>query len=292
VDTAASELSAEIVTASDDATASNDTAQTEPIKTEASLAPEGEPSAPDESVLSRGPPQSLPAEVAAVDEHIESSTSSKQRDAEVQPNHTQCTLDVVPPSSEAVANANSSENVAPNIEDAPTLANDAIHLETAASDAEEHATLLESQAMDASARAAIEEARQAGIIALRELLNRPRVTHITPAVGWGCTFMTDVEGHWEFFNKQVTESSVLSWDSDGSLTLVDNGYFVHGGDAVDKGPGDIRVLRAMVELKEKYPDRVILILGNRDVNKLRIVSELHPDHLGKNPVFWDARHTT
>ena len=104
--------------------------------------------------------------------------------------------------------------------------------------------------------------------------------------------MTDVEGHWEYFQKQVDKSPVLTWADDGTLTLADNGYVVHGGDAVDKGPGDIRVLRAMINLKERYPDRVVLILGNRDVNKLRIVSELAPQYWGKNPVKWDPKHTT
>ena len=58
-----------------------------------------------------------------------------------------------------------------------------------------------------------------------------------------------------------------------------------------QGPGDIRVLRALLELKEKHPDRVFLILGNRDVNKLRLPTELLPGHLGSNSVFWDPGHT-
>ena len=59
-----------------------------------------------------------------------------------------------------------------------------------------------------------------------------------------------------------------------------------------QGPGDIRVLRALTRLKEKYPDRVFLILGNRDVNKLRLPSELLPERLGASSVFWDPGHTT
>eukprot|EP00035_Acanthoeca_spectabilis_P030059 m.7658 g.7658 ORF g.7658 m.7658 type:complete len:2009 (-) comp3982_c0_seq1:1786-7812(-) len=165
-------------------------------------------------------------------------------------------------------------------------------LNLAAREAEKQAYELETQAKNAEAIAAAHAARQTGISVLRELLNRPRHMKIDPSPGWSCTFMTDVEGHWEFFKKQVDEAKVLSWRDDGMLDLAENGYFVHGGDAVDKGPGDIRVLRVLVNLKERCPDRVFLILGNRDVNKLRMWSELSPSHLGENPVIWDSRHTS
>jgi hypothetical protein len=57
-----------------------------------------------------------------------------------------------------------------------------------------------------------------------------------------CGFLSDVEGNWDFFLKYVEISKVLSW-SDGSktqLVLKDDCRFVFGGDAVDKGTGDIR----------------------------------------------------
>ena len=44
--------------------------------------------------------------------------------------------------------------------------------------------------------------------------------------------------------------------------------------AVDKGTGDIRFVRHMLQLKTAYPDRVHLIMGNRDCNKLRLHTEL------------------
>ena len=52
-----------------------------------------------------------------------------------------------------------------------------------------------------------------------------------------------------------------------------------GGDAFDRGEGDIRIGRLLVDLKLRYPDRVFLILGNRDVNKTRLTSELHPSEM-------------
>ena len=54
---------------------------------------------------------------------------------------------------------------------------------------------------------------------------------------------------------------------------------MYGGDAGDKGPGDIRLVRALVALKRRYPRRVYLLVGNRDLNKLRFVAELSPDDM-------------
>jgi len=104
--------------------------------------------------------------------------------------------------------------------------------------------------------------------------------------------MTDVEGNWEYFNVLVERSPVVSWAEGGTrLQLAAGGYFVHGGDSPDKGPGDIRVVSAMVQLKMKHPDRVFLILGNRDINKLRFGSELAAGaDTSKVDVFWDAKH--
>lgn len=51
-------------------------------------------------------------------------------------------------------------------------------------------------------------------------------------------------------------------------------HFVYGGDAVDKGPGDVRLVRSLASLKSRHPDRVHLLVGNRDLNKLRLTSEL------------------
>ena len=100
-------------------------------------------------------------------------------------------------------------------------------------------------------------------------------------------FCTDVEGNWEYFCRFVELSDALSFvhmkfDEAGAaaeLLLKDGWMFVFGGDAVDKGPdngpgGSIRFVRTLVALKEKYGDRVVLILGNRDINKMRLTSEL------------------
>jgi hypothetical protein len=57
--------------------------------------------------------------------------------------------------------------------------------------------------------------------------------------------------------------------------LRDGCHFIFGGDSCDRGHCDIRFLKDMISLKERYPDRVHFILGNRDVNKLRLPVQLH-----------------
>ena len=52
-----------------------------------------------------------------------------------------------------------------------------------------------------------------------------------------------------------------------------------GGDACDKGPGSIRLCTCLVDLKQRHPGRVTLLIGNRDGNKMRLTSELHADEI-------------
>ena len=93
--------------------------------------------------------------------------------------------------------------------------------------------------------------------------------------------MTDIEGNWEYLLQYVGLSPALElrgFAEDGSaiLHLADSWHFVHGGDCCDKGNatgGSVRVVRTLNALKRKYPDRVTLILGNRDINKMRLLAE-------------------
>lgn len=109
-------------------------------------------------------------------------------------------------------------------------------------------------------------------------------------------YTSDIEGHWEYFLDYVSRSNVLEWEqTEGPfhrLKLQPNTQFVYGGDAIDKGPGDIRLCRLLVGLKQRYPDRVHLLVGNRDLNKIRFSTELSDHELGLNVghigrPFWD-----
>lgn len=87
-------------------------------------------------------------------------------------------------------------------------------------------------------------------------------------------FVTDVEGNLNFLSRWVLSSRVLVFEA-GRLEFVhDHAYFVYGGDVMDKGPGGVRLARLLVSLKRRYPERVRLLVGNRDLNKLRFTAEL------------------
>ena len=60
-----------------------------------------------------------------------------------------------------------------------------------------------------------------------------------------------MKGQWEYFATLVKHSDILFWDDWGELDLKENGYLVHGGDATDKGCGDIQVVKALVGLKQR-----------------------------------------
>lgn len=57
--------------------------------------------------------------------------------------------------------------------------------------------------------------------------------------------------------------------------------FVFGGDAFDKGVGDLRIANMLVDLKDRHPSRVALLIGNRDANKMKLTSELHASDISR-----------
>ena len=86
-------------------------------------------------------------------------------------------------------------------------------------------------------------------------------------------YCTDVEGNLAYFRRYVARSGVLRFDDDGAssprLSLVhERAHFVFGGDLFDQGDGDLRLSRLLVDLKRRFPDRVTLLMGNRDLNKV------------------------
>jgi hypothetical protein len=115
-------------------------------------------------------------------------------------------------------------------------------------------------------------------------------------------FASDIEGNYDYFRKFVDSCPAFTCSTSPlhlnnchgklhgcNLTLNPNYLFVFVGDVGDRGNGDCRLLYDLVFLKETYPTRVYLILGNRDMNKLRFTTELDPEivQLDVHPsVFW------
>jgi hypothetical protein len=91
------------------------------------------------------------------------------------------------------------------------------------------------------------------------------------------TYVTDVEGMWDRLATFLRGNRCAALAGD-EIVLSDGATLVFGGDAVDRGPSSRRVVAALVRAKRRYGDRVILLAGNRDINKIRLVRELggHP----------------
>lgn len=86
--------------------------------------------------------------------------------------------------------------------------------------------------------------------------------------------IADLEGDWakiEAFAQNSQEILTITQGEDGEPvgTLHEAHKIVFLGDAIDKGPNNHKILRFLLNLKARYRDRVIFILGNRDINKLR-----------------------
>jgi len=95
-----------------------------------------------------------------------------------------------------------------------------------------------------------------------------------PTIG----YVTDVEGDRYFFARWVAMSRVVQRDAAGQLELREGCELVYGGDVVDRGDGDAFVLGELLALLRRYPSRVHFVLGNRDVNKMRLAVELSEQH--------------
>lgn len=111
--------------------------------------------------------------------------------------------------------------------------------------------------------------------------------HVINESGLLVGYITDVEGNLSFWNRYIEHSTVLSRVED-ELILKENCQFVYGGDSCDRGSGDLQVLRDLISLKERYPDRVHLLMGNRDINKLRFPVAMLPEVLSLQPECYFA----
>jgi hypothetical protein len=63
---------------------------------------------------------------------------------------------------------------------------------------------------------------------------------------------------------------------------IKKNVFVFTGDLIDRGKYSIRNLQKMLKLKQYYPHDIILICGNRDLNKIRMYHECSIDYIEKN----------
>jgi hypothetical protein len=91
-------------------------------------------------------------------------------------------------------------------------------------------------------------------------------------------YLTDAEGDWQYFCHQIEMSEVVQFSRDGRIVFQQDNddLFIFGGDLSDRG-NDILIAVALNTLKEEFPERVVLLVGNRDANKTRFLHELPKD---------------
>lgn len=86
-------------------------------------------------------------------------------------------------------------------------------------------------------------------------------------------YLTDVEGRWDKLVSFTTGNASVSLVN-GELHLADGVTFVFGGDAIDRGAHGRRFVSLLLAARRRYGERVVLLAGNRDINKVRLVTEL------------------
>ncbi len=86
-------------------------------------------------------------------------------------------------------------------------------------------------------------------------------------------YVTDVEGHWDKLSSFAQDNPWVSLDGD-RLVVSEGATFVFGGDAIDRGPSSRRLVATLLDAKQRHGDRVVLLAGNRDINKMRLAREL------------------
>ena len=115
-------------------------------------------------------------------------------------------------------------------------------------------------------------------------------------------YVTDVEGSWDRLWSFVQGNGLVRFDEHMRLVVQADATLVFGGDAIDRGSHGRRVVRTLLEARKRQPDQVVLLAGNRDINKLRIPRELRgflptraPDDLRHQPrpeiLRWILSHT-
>jgi len=96
-------------------------------------------------------------------------------------------------------------------------------------------------------------------------------------------YLTDVEGRWDKLLEFTRANPLVSLDAAGRIQVQPGATFIFGGDAIDRGVHGRRLVRALLEVKKRQPGQVVLLAGNRDINKMRLPRELDGQPPKKTP---------
>lgn len=91
----------------------------------------------------------------------------------------------------------------------------------------------------------------------------------------------DIEGQISRLESFIENSGAFERLENGKVRIKPGYRVVFMGDAVDKAPHSLKILRILTSLLENQPEQMIAILGNRDINKLRLLNELPSENIQK-----------
>lgn len=94
--------------------------------------------------------------------------------------------------------------------------------------------------------------------------------------------VTDSEGNRSSFYSAINNSDVVKFHPDNGLSFYNTNeipYFIFGGDATDRGNSDLEIPELLLDFKQRHPDQVFLLVGNRDITKNRFKIELDGRHI-------------
>src|SRR5690242_290259 len=90
-------------------------------------------------------------------------------------------------------------------------------------------------------------------------------------------YLTDLEGMGSRLDDFCRGNPWVHFEGPDRLNVADHTLFVFGGDAIDRGPDARRIVRVLLDVQRRQPERVVLLAGNRDLNKIRLRTELGSD---------------
>jgi len=97
----------------------------------------------------------------------------------------------------------------------------------------------------------------------------------------------DVEGMRSRLDSFIKNSGVFYVGPQREILLKPGKAFVFQGDASDRGPDDVAILEFLISMKARYPDRVTLLIGNRDIYKLGILAALSDEAMAAGDMDYE-----
>ena len=127
------------------------------------------------------------------------------------------------------------------------------------------------------------------------LAEQSQLIHSVQSQSYDVVVLGDIEGMKSRLTSFIEKSGVFArdlnghyiQDADGAYELLPGKAFTFMGDIEDRGDSGRELMEFAIKLKKKYPDRVSLTIGNRDLRKLILITELTDEALLKVDAAFD-----